>query len=154
MANMKAQAFRLFDEGFDKNSPEVKALGMKAGTRWGYYAKWQQGGSAKEAIHPLKETIQPLAETPLASTPLASTPLASTAESEERGGKVIPVLGQGLTMTITISVKTLALYQIAASRLGGELTMGDFVDGCVELMHRDRGLDLGLINIRGGDHAG
>jgi len=67
------------------------------------------------------------------------------------GKKPLPtvVAGQGLTFGITISTKTLMLYQIAASSQDDELTLGDFIDACVEDTYQGRGIDLGLLRIGG-----
>lgn len=70
----------------------------------------------------------------------------------EDGKKGFPgsIVGEGLTATVTISVKTLALYQIAANIMqGDELSLGDFIDACVEDTFRVRGKDLGLITLGG-----
>lgn len=61
------------------------------------------------------------------------------------------VAGQGLQVAVTLSLKTLTLYQYAASLCTKEaLTLGDFIDTCVEDYYKGRGLDLGIIKI-GGD---
>ena len=67
--------------------------------------------------------------------------------------KKIPtsILGEGLRVTIFLSIKTLTLYQIAANtqvQYDGEdeLTLGDFLDTCAEDFFRVRGKSLGLIN--------
>lgn len=72
------------------------------------------------------------------------------------GKKQIPTMiaGQGLTFAVTLSTKTLALYQIAASMQKDELTLGDFLDACVEDTYRGRGLDLGLVRIGGNKENG
>lgn len=59
------------------------------------------------------------------------------------------ILAEGLTITISISTKTLMFYQLACSRVGNDLAFGDFIDSCVEDSHRVRGFDLGLIPIGG-----
>ena len=61
------------------------------------------------------------------------------------------VAGKGLTFAVTLSVKTIMLYQIAASTTSEELTLGDFIDACVEDTYRGRNLDLGLVKL-GGNH--
>jgi len=38
----KEEAFRLFSEGKDAYSPEVKALKLKGKTRYNYYSEWQK----------------------------------------------------------------------------------------------------------------
>lgn len=72
--------------------------------------------------------------------------------------KKIPtsILGEGLRVTVFLSISTLTLYQIAAtlqSQYDGEdvLTLGDFLDTCAEDFFKVRGKSLGLINtIAGG----
>jgi len=40
--NLRAKAFQLFNEGKDSSSPEIKALGLKGGTRYTYYDNWKK----------------------------------------------------------------------------------------------------------------
>lgn len=69
----------------------------------------------------------------------------------KKGDKALgSVIGEGLWASVNISVKTLALYQLAASMQNDELTLGDFLDTCVEDTYRGRGMDLGLISLKGG----
>jgi len=52
----KEEAFKLFDEGKDTSSPEVKALKLKGGTRFNYYLEWQKkGGIASSSSEPIGE---------------------------------------------------------------------------------------------------
>lgn len=154
--SVKAKAFKLFDEGFDKSSPEVKALGMRPGTRHGYYKRWQDGEGQpgtpqqKESVKPIIE-VEP--ETP--AEPGGDGHAEDGQLPKEKGPIKIPttVAGQGITITCIISVKTYALFQIAASMMDGDLTMGDFVDACAEDVYRMRGKDLGLIDLRRDDHG-
>jgi hypothetical protein len=59
------------------------------------------------------------------------------------------ILSQGLQVTVNLSVKTLMLYQMAASMQEEELVLGDFLDACVEDTYQGRGKDLGLIDLGG-----
>lgn len=75
-------------------------------------------------------------------------------EKPKEEKKEIPtsIIGSGLTATVKISIKTLALYEIARNIYrnanGGEdMALGDFLDICVEDTYRGRGKDLGLINL-------
>lgn len=63
------------------------------------------------------------------------------------------VRAQGLTFQVVLSTKTLQLYQIAASMQDIELTLGDFIDTCVEDFFRGRGYDLGLIKVGGSQNG-
>ncbi len=68
------------------------------------------------------------------------------------------VSATSLRVTVEISVKTLMLYHIAATKHResgeeGELTLGDFIDACAEDTYVGRGLDLGLVSI-GGNNRG
>lgn len=65
--------------------------------------------------------------------------------SSSSGAKSI--IGQGLTVTCKVSIKTMALYEYAATVGGDELTFGDFVDTCVEDFFRGRNQDLGIIKL-------
>lgn len=58
------------------------------------------------------------------------------------------IIGFGLPISVRISVKTLALYQIARAMSGDSLELGDFIDDCVEDVFRGRGQDLGLIKTK------
>lgn len=60
------------------------------------------------------------------------------------------IVGLGLPITTKISVKTLALYQIASSTSEDKLSLGDFIDQCVDDFFEGRGMSLGLINNKGG----
>lgn len=160
--SVKAKAFKLFDEGFDKGSPEVRALGMRPGTRHGYYKRWQDG-EGQPGVPQQKESVKPIVEleaAPPADLPQGQLPreLSELPQEEgklprEKGSPKIPttVAGQGITVTCIISVKTYALFQIAASIQDGDLTMGDFIDACAEDVYRQRGKDLGLIDLRRDD---
>jgi len=73
----------------------------------------------------------------------------------QRGGDgayraLIPeeVVGRGIPFKITLSVRTIAYFQIASSINPG-LTIGDFVDQCVHDTFEGRGLSLGLIKLEG-----
>lgn len=167
----KDKAFDLFNEGKTPISPEVKDLKLKGSTRYNYFYEWQRStGSATtskattgkvisecEMLVPAGE-VKPEEGEPKTPEPLDDTPVPP-AESEEKpkekpstdGKKALPtmVAGQSLTFAISISVKTLMLYQIAASMQEEELTLGDFVDTCVEDTYRVRGFDVGLIKTGG-----
>lgn len=60
------------------------------------------------------------------------------------------VIGFGLPIRVQLSIKTLALYQIASSRADNGLSLGDFLDDCAADYFRGRGRDLGLIELEGG----
>ena len=76
-------------------------------------------------------------------------------QSVPTGKRLPPVIaGQGLLTEVRLSIKTLALYEVAKSiQLGidpkKELTLGDFLDTCVEDFYQGRGMDLGLITAGG-----
>lgn len=61
---------------------------------------------------------------------------------------VIPqeVIGTGLRIGVTVALKTLSFYEIAHT-LQPNLTLGDFIDQCVEDFFVGRGEDLGIIKI-------
>jgi hypothetical protein len=73
-----------------------------------------------------------------------------------KGGRKLRtmVAGQGLDIAVTLSLKTLSLYQYAASLNKDKLTLGDFLDTCVEDYYKGRGLDLGLVELGGNGHHG
>lgn len=64
------------------------------------------------------------------------------------------VVGFGLPIRVQLSIKTLALYQYAASRSPDGLTLGDFLDDCCADYFKGRGVDLGLVSLEGGQNAG
>ena len=76
---------------------------------------------------------------------------AAVTEKVGKGGEpqYKSVAGQGLLVQVKISVKTMMLYEIAASMTkNGPLLLGDFIDTCVEDTYRGRGKDLGLVEIQ------
>lgn len=173
--NKKAIAFSLFDKGKTPSSPEIKELKLKGGTRYTYFDDWKNKEIFPGANKPLVESKGKVRSELEMVTP--STDKETKEEEEETneneketevegGGKAKVVgrksegkgngqkgppgmvAGQGLTFAITISTKTLMLYQIAAGK-EEELTLGDFIDTCVEDTYRGRGFDLGLVKIAG-----
>ena len=59
------------------------------------------------------------------------------------------IIGEGLLVQVRISVKTLALYEFAHNLQTEEMSLGDFIDACVEDVYRGRGKDLGIISLKG-----
>jgi len=196
----KSKAYRLFSEGKTSTSPEVKALKLKASTRYRYFSRWNKTGKPDHVPHqeragvggtPLEgdEMIGGYEE--LATPVKAEAPVAETAsvrevpesaedeeddeEFEASEEEVTPetdelleehkpkielgldgndkqsvsadVVGFGLPIRVHLSLKTLTLYQIAASRSEDDLTLGDFIDVVAEDYFRGRGRDLGLIEL-------
>lgn len=104
----------------------------------------------------LAENIAPIKDTAVAVPPVPPQPEQPKEDEEddhetpESKDKLVgSVAGDSLRATVNISVKTLALYQIAASQQSDSLTLGDFIDTCVEDFFRVRGKDLGLIQFGG-----
>lgn len=100
----------------------------------------------------LPETAPLIAETPT-EQPVEET--HPTPIQIQRGGDgsyraLIPeeVVGKGIPFKITLSVRTIAYYQIA-STINPSLTLGDFIDHCVHDTFEGRGLSLGLVRIGG-----
>jgi hypothetical protein len=98
----------------------------------------------------LPETVLPTVET-LAEQPAGEA--SPTPIQVQRGGdgsyrSLIPeeVVGRGIPFKITLSVRTIAYYQIA-STINPSLTLGDFIDHCVHDTFEGRGLSLGLVKI-------
>lgn len=165
----KEQAFALFAEGKTASSPEVAALRLKGNVKYNYYAQWlREGGTPVPSSSPKGEAKRGggvISELEMIVEPeevredagVGDEGEAKEGKGDEKPGKGgdgkklqrTMVAGQGLTFQITISTKTLQLYQIAASMDEGELTIGDFIDTCVEDFFRGRGFDLGLIKIGG-----
>ena len=56
----------------------------------------------------------------------------------------ILVRGQGVKTTVVVSPKTLMLYEIMNSGMGGRVAIGDFLDICVEDFFLSRGYDIGI----------
>lgn len=157
--SLKNKAFKLFDEGKNASSAEVKALGLKGGTRYVYYDNWKKSRAAGEEAKILSdESIKGYDETKAEEE-------GEEREREFEGEKKekplpdelrevsIPaeIIGFGLPIKVRLSVKTLALYQIAsttAENLGGNgLSLGDFLDQCAADFFVGRGSDLGLIKL-------
>lgn len=114
-----------------------------------------------ESIRPLTELelVPPKVESDELSVELGE-PKVEGSEEKPSGEKVVvpsdgkkqqpkSILAEGLTVTVNISPKTLMLYDLACSMQDGELTLGDFIDVCVEDTYRGRGVDLGLVKIGG-----
>ena len=188
----KESAYQLFNEGKTVSSPEVKALGLKASTRYSYHTMWKKAGSPASAPgtpSPVREagkqeikspargktaliegeTIKAISEVAEKKSKKLDEKPSETDEPEEKESgeeskeaedeskrekddmRQVPgsIVGEGLTATVHISVKTLALYQIAAQMQGDGLSLGDFLDACVEDTFRGRSKDLGIINLGG-----
>lgn len=180
----KDKAYKLFSEGFEPSSPEVKALGLSESSRYSYHSKWKAEGkpapSAEQESKEAKEkptvkaktvltdgeTIGPISETPPEESKGKEEESKGT-EQESKGAEEKPkdekvgikegndkkplpgsVIGEGLKATVNLSIKTLALYQYAATH-HPELTLGDFLDVCAEDAYQGRGVDLGLVRIGG-----
>jgi len=116
-------------------------------------------------VKPEKLELPPeVPEVPTEEPPQASPPSSAIPQSPlpplvpqitiEKGGNgyraLIPqeVMGKGIPFEVTLSVKTVAYYQIA-STIDLDLTMGDFLDHCVEDTFIGRGLTLGLVKTGG-----
>lgn len=163
----REEVFALFDKGATPSSPEVKAFKLKISTRNSYYYDWKKArGLLSSEPNPKGKRV--VSELEMLSSPSEGEPKEPNEDEEElnganesgkdkqgklkgrtdgKGAPPLHVAGQGLTFSITISVKTLMLYQFAAAVQDDELTLGDFIDTCVEDTYRGRGLDLGLIKI-------
>lgn len=198
MTSNKDKAFALFHAGKVASSPEVKALGIKASTRYHYHSEWKSLGKPNhypykpkvskpttglhvttpggERIGGIDETTQhrfiaEQEELPEEELPKEELPKDETEETEEaqeetkteqekvrlpivtgekpkEGTISADVVGLGIPISINISIKTLALYQIASSSSGNNLDIGDFLDDCVADWFKGRGLDLGLVRLK------
>lgn len=195
MTSNKDKAFALFHAGKTASSLEVKALGLKASTRYHYHSEWKSLG--KPDHYPYKPKVAKPAATGLHVTTPGGERIGGVDEvthrheaeeekeeqpKEEQGqeeqetqetqeetktetGRVLPVVtgekpkegtisadvvGLGIPISINISIKTLALYQIASSSSGNNLDIGDFLDDCVADWFKGRGLDLGLVKLNKG----
>jgi len=68
-------------------------------------------------------------------------------ESETFAG--LKVAGETLPFKVHLSVKTIALYEIAATEARDGLTLGKFLDTCARDYFVGRGMDLGLVELGG-----
>ena len=198
----KSKAYRLFSEGKEARSPEVKALKLTKATRYNYFSAWKRegkpdhiplrergvaggtvaagetmlgGGEAvggyaepgtpvKVEAAPVRETIElaedeeefeAMGEAAILEGPLEEPPGEGKSKIElglDGNDKDISadVVGFGLPVRVSLSIKTLALYQIAASRSDDGLTLGDFLDLVAEDYFQGRGKDLGLMELSNG----
>ena len=72
---------------------------------------------------------------------------------DKRGDHPLPeeIVGKGIPVKVTLSISTLAYYQIASTQYRS-LTLGTFLDSCADDTFRGRGLSLGLVK-EGGKHG-
>jgi len=63
----------------------------------------------------------------------------------------LKIAGETLPFKVQLSVKTIALYEIAATEAGDSLSLGKFLDTCAHDYFLGRGVDLGLVEL-GGRH--
>jgi len=188
----KAKAFKLFNEGKDASSPEVKALGLKGGTRYTYHDEWKkskaeggepeaEGGEpeAEVTITPHGEVIGGYDETKAKTQeehkeieekkePEVKLEIEKVEEGKETEAKLevekerpprewsevsVPeeIIGFGIRIGVYLSLKSLALYQIASTtskvKDNSGLSLGEFLDECVEDFFVGRGSDLGLVKL-------
>ncbi len=68
-------------------------------------------------------------------------------ESETFAG--LKVAGETLPFKVHLSVKTIALYEIAATEANDGLSLGKFLDTCAHDYFLGRGVDLGLVELGG-----
>lgn len=207
MAKTKDKAFALFSLKKVPTSPEVKALGIKAGTRWNYFNEWKKLGKPspdvpeaelglaqmpkkakeKQRRAPSETVMLPGHETIGPYRPMVSEASEKPSEAEKESepdeaavGEIKPeseaisiaskpsieiklegdhehpsipekVIGAGLPVAVNLSLKTLSFYEIIAT-IDPKVTLGDFIDDCVQDFFTGRGQDLGLVKI-GGQHA-
>lgn len=74
-------------------------------------------------------------------------PVAQDGGHESKG---LPekVIGNGIEVTVRLSLKTLALYQVAHT-MDSTLSLGDYLDQCSEDFWVGRGKDLGILELPG-----
>ena len=163
---------------WDHMGRPVPSEEMVIGSREQPVTKANVGLAGGESIGAIRETAVELLKLPAEQLPLAPEDQPDEGGDEgkdERGEKQevkgakpegvevptatdekkkIPtsILGEGLRVTIFLSIQTLTLYQIAANTQGqydgeDELTLGDFLDTCAEDFFRVRGKSLGLISM-------
>jgi len=93
---------------------------------------------------PEPEDLQPEAE----ETRQVTIPIQRGGDGSYRALIPEEVVGRGIPFKVTLSVRTIAYFQIASSINPG-LTIGDFIDQCVHDTFEGRGLSLGLIKLEG-----
>ena len=71
----------------------------------------------------------------------------------DRGGGLM-IMGEGIKINTVISPKSLMLYEITNTDMGGGLHLGDFIDVCIEDFFIARHRDIGRITIGGGSDNG
>lgn len=65
----------------------------------------------------------------------------------------LKIAGETLPFKVQLSVKTIALYEIAATEAGDSLSLGKFLDTCARDYFLGRGVDLGLVELGGSRHG-
>jgi len=70
-------------------------------------------------------------------------------EAERETFPGLKVAGETLPFKVHLSVKTIALYEIAATEANDGLSLGKFLDTCARDYFLGRGVDLGLVELGG-----
>lgn len=138
--NRKEELYRLFEEGKTPTDPEVKALGYKAGTVHKEYSMWRSSKATGKAVSKCEEK--------------AETAGGEEGEKEEPKREGIAdefVEGEAIWIKAQVSMKTMTYYELAKSRVaredGSKLSLGDFLDICVDDYFKGRGQELGIIRL-------
>lgn len=135
LTGRREELYRLFEGGRTPTDPEVKALGYKAGTVRKEYSMWRSGKTTGKAISKCEEK--------------AKTAGGEEEEPKREGIADEFVQGEAIWIKAQVTVKTLAYYELAKSRVaredGSKLSLGDFLDICVDDYFKGRGQELGII---------
>jgi len=105
----------------------------------------------EEGIEALGEAATPESEESLEEPPEGHKPKIELGlDGNDKQSVSADVVGFGLPIRVQLSLKTLTLYQYAASRAEDDLTLGDFLDLVTTDYFQGRGRDLGLIELKNG----
>lgn len=128
---------------------EEKKTKLGGGELVGGYKELSQPEVSEKAVEPeiKPETeSEPETEAPVETPEL---PVKPKYGDDHKELTAIPeeVVGAGLRIEVTVSLKTLAFFEIVHT-IDPKLTLGDFIDDCVVDFFRGRGKDFGLLEIK------
>lgn len=125
-----------------KLSPEQRRKrGLDAGSD-------TQGKAHEKASAPAKEAGQQISPGESIAGFVGDVPPGGPGGMTETEEGDFLIHGFGIPVRVLLNTITLTRYQVMRARIP-DMTLGDFLDACAEESFRGRGMDIGIINIRG-----